>query len=170
MKVKCMYHTKLAFQYLPTLVLAERVVQTALYSIQRLICIAISTKRLCVTLRRSSPKTKSHSQCSLFFSLLTHLLLAGSCMTKYFSFMTGSFHTNLTFLRTLTKNWDEKDEIEFVSSCILHHVPAMIVGLQPLYVEVFTREHCIRTIAPPLNSQCQVTFLCNAQGKLDTEE
>lgn len=102
----------------PWLDLADRVVQTALYSIQRLICIAMSTKRLRITLKRSYPWTNIHSQCSLFFALLTHLP-AGSCGTKYFCFVTGSFHTNLVFLSTVTASRDEKAEVEPDISCTL---------------------------------------------------
>lgn len=52
----------------------------------------------------------------------------------------------------------------------LHPVLTTIVGLQPPHMEVFTREHYIRSTAPPLNSQCQVRCLHNAQGGLDMEE
>lgn len=48
----------------------------------------------------------------------------------------------------------------------LQPVLATIVGLQPPHMEVFTREHYIRSIAPLLNSQCQVRCLHNAQGEL----
>lgn len=49
-----------------------------------------------------------------FFSP-THLLPAGTCGMKDFSFV--SFHTNLTFLTTLIKSWNEKSKIESDINC-----------------------------------------------------
>lgn len=52
----------------------------------------------------------------------------------------------------------------------LHPVLRTIVGLQPPHMEVLTREHYMRSIAPPVNSQCQARCLHNAQRELDMEE
>lgn len=44
-----------------------------------------------------------------------YLLPVGTCGTK--DFVSGSFHTNLVFLTTLVRSWNEKAEVEPDSNC-----------------------------------------------------
>lgn len=119
MKVTHMYHIKLALQYLSTLDLAERVVQTALYSIQRLICTAIIYQD---TVRNPeemiSTNKKSFTASPLFHSLRT----SPSCRFLWYKVRfhcEWQFPTNLAFLSVLIKSWDEKAEVEPDRNCTL---------------------------------------------------